>query len=204
MTKWLNNDAIATCLLALYNETMNNVFETIRSIDFSLYQRLFLLGQSSSFLSYAFYFFAKYGIVLFFLSFIYLISRSKIKAFLCSFLAMAIAGFFDLLISTLWKRPGPFVSHASVINIHLQNLNLNNSSFPSSHTYIAFGIAMSVFLYGHKKLGSLLFLLAVLVAVGRVGTGLHYPSDVIGGAMIGSLSGVLAYLVIRNAERDWK
>jgi undecaprenyl-diphosphatase len=147
-----------------------------------------------------FYFFGRYGIVLFFLSFIYLILKKKIRAFLCILLAMGVAGTVDFLIFMFWQRPRPFITHSDMVsNIYSTSASL--SSFPSSHTYIAFAIATSIFLYGHKRLGSILFVLAILVAVGRIGLGLHYPSDVIGGILLGILSGVAVFFMVKNWER---
>lgn len=183
---------------------MDNLLNTIRSYDFHGYLTLYTYGQSDPRAAAFFYFFARFGIVFFFLSFIYLIWKKKINAFLCAFLAMGIAGLVDLVIYLFWRRPSPFISHSDLATPVIAGLHLeDNISFPSSHTYIVFAIAISVFLYGHRKLGSILFVLAVLVAIGRVGAGLHYPSDVIGGAILGLISGAVAFLIFRKAEKNW-
>lgn len=169
-----------------------------RLYDFKTYYKLYFLGVNNHRLGDFFLFFAKYGIVFFFLSFTYLIYKKRIKAFYGSFLSMGIAGFIDLVISLFWKRPRPFISHAGLVNPITEGLRVDKISFPSSHTYIVFAIAISVYLYGHKKLGTCLFILAIFVALGRIVVGLHYPSDVIAGALLGLASGVLAhYLVCR-------
>ncbi len=58
------------------------------------------------------------------------------------------------------------------------------TSFPSGHTATAFGFAMGA---GHElsALTSPLLAMATFVGFSRVHTGLHYPSDVVGGALIG-------------------
>ncbi len=184
---------------------MDNFLDKIRTYDFNGYYNLFQLDQRNHFYGDLFYFFSRYGIVFFFFSFTYLIWKKKVNAFFCTFLAMGIAGLVDFIITTIWRRPSPFVSHSDLVSPVIVNLRVDpNISFPSSHTYIAFAIAISVFLYGHKKLGTVLLALAILVAVSRVGAGLHYPSDVIGGAILGLISGVTAYFVVRRAEKNWK
>lgn len=183
---------------------MINIINNLRHNDFTLYMSLYNLGQNSALAKEVFFFFAKYGIVLFLFSFAYLIWMKKINAFLCSFIAMALAGLIDLAIVLFWQRPRPFVSHDLIIS-SIGNLETGRiSSFPSSHTYIVFAIATSVYLYGHKKLGTTLFLLAILVAVGRIGTGLHYPSDTIAGAILGILSGIVAYRFVSKNEKYWE
>jgi len=58
---------------------------------------------------------------------------------------------------------------------------LTTHSFPSAHAAVAFSMAMSLAL-AHPALGAVAFVLALLVALGRVAAGVHYPSDVIAGA----------------------
>ena len=53
---------------------------------------------------------------------------------------------------------------------------------------------MSIYLYFPKKYGIPALLLAVLMMLSRLYVGVHYPSDVLCGAVIGSL---MAYLVYR-------
>ncbi|MEI6499115.1 MAG: phosphatase PAP2 family protein [bacterium] len=182
---------------------MNNFLDKIRISDYNWYYHIYYLGLNNHALGDTFYFFAKYGVVISFLSFTYLIWVKKINAFICSFLAMAIAGSFDLLITIFWDRPRPFITHHDLAEPITQGLRVDPTSFPSGHTYIAFAIATSIFLYGHRRLGIFLFLVAIGVAVGRIGAGLHYPSDIIAGALLGIISGVVAYLIVQKAEEKW-
>lgn len=179
---------------------MQNFLDLLRYYDFNIFYKLYYLGLGNSSYAHFYYFMARYGIVFFFLSFIYLIWKRKIKAFLCTLFAMGVAGLADFLVYIFWQRPRPFVTYAHLVNPNTKGMYVDAVSFPSSHTYIIFAIATSVFLYGHKKLGSFLFCLALLVAIGRVGAGLHYPSDTIGGAMLGVLSGILVYILVRKWE----
>lgn len=184
---------------------MNNILNSIRLYDFRGYYHLYQLGLDYPRVAEFYYFFARYGIVFFFLSFIYLIWKRKIPAFVCTLMAMGLAAVVDFVVFIFWQRPRPFVVHANLVaDPIIRGMQVDVGSFPSSHTYIAFAVATSVFLYGHKKLGSILFILAICVAIGRIGTGLHYPSDVIGGAILGMLSGVVVYFIAQNfaTERD--
>lgn len=183
---------------------MQNIFEQLRTIDFNAYYYLYQLDINSSFFGMFFYFFARYGIVFFSLAAIYLIWNKKIKAFFSGFIAMGMAGFIDFVITLGWQRPRPYITHADLVNPYIYGLRVDDISFPSSHTYIAFAVATSVFLYGHKKLGIVLFIFAILVAASRVATGLHYPSDVIGGAAMGIISGVAAHAIVQRLEKDWE
>lgn len=184
---------------------MDYLLDKIRYYDYHIY--LFFHGaiHNRPWLNEFYLFFAKYGIIFFALAFIYLIYKRKINAFICTFTAMAIAFGIDFIIMILWKRPRPFISHSNeIITPIVQGLRVDRASFPSVHTYIAFAIATSIFLYGHKKLGSLLYVLAILIAISRMGAGLHYPSDLLGGALLGMASGIIAFLVIQHKQKKWE
>lgn len=61
-------------------------------------------------------------------------------------------------------------------------------SFPSNHALNNFAIAV-FFSRFYPELKKILFVTATLVALSRVYLGLHYPSDILGGAIIGAVLG---------------
>ena len=67
-------------------------------------------------------------------------------------------------------------------------------SFPSGHAAVSFVIAVILFRRLPKTIGIPAFVLAVLVSLSRLYLGVHYPTDVLVGALSGS---VLAYLADR-------
>lgn len=72
-------------------------------------------------------------------------------------------------------------------------------SFPSNHALNNFAAAM--FFYKlFPKLKWVLFITASLVAVSRVYLGLHYPSDIIGGALIGLAFGYIFAIGVIKLE----
>ncbi|PLS14776.1 undecaprenyl-diphosphatase [Bacillus sp. M6-12] len=107
---------------------------------------------------------------------------------------------FALVIAEIGgKIAGMFYSNYQPF-AELKNVNLLiekgvNNSFPSDHTIIFFSICFSFWLM-RKKEGSLLLILAVLVALSRIWVGVHYPADVAAGALLGILSALLAYRVV--------
>ena len=148
-----------------------------------------------------FHFFAEYGIILVVGSLIYLLFRNRINALFAAMMAMIISTIVAFLIYLIWQRPRPFITYAEASKL-ATHTSIN--SFPSGHTFLSFAIATTVLLYGHKKLGILLFLISIIIAVSRVATGVHYPSDVIGGAIIGIISGMIASWVVESFEKFWE
>lgn len=183
---------------------MQDVYNYMRVVDFRWLYDLYSAGQHNSWLESAYLIFARYGILVSILSFVYLIWNKRINALICSFFSMGIAGGIDLVIYIFWKRPRPYIAHADSLLANTSGQYTDVASFPSSHTYIAFAIATSIFLYGHRRLGTALFVLASLIAISRIGAGLHYPSDVIGGALLGIASGIVAYILVHKYEKFWE
>ncbi|GAA1070917.1 MULTISPECIES: phosphatase PAP2 family protein [Kitasatospora] len=63
-------------------------------------------------------------------------------------------------------------------------------SFPSNHTVIAFAAAAALWT-ADRRLGAVALVAAVLMGASRVWVGVHYPHDVLAGAVIGVAAGVL-------------
>lgn len=85
-------------------------------------------------------------------------------------------------------RPRPYEVHQ---DIWLTGRPLDRFSFPSGHTLHAVAFSLVLLSY-YPQLYWLAVPFTVLVALSRVVLGLHYPSDVLAGAAIGSLIALLS------------
>lgn len=117
--------------------------------------------------------------------------RSAFAALLASGLALAV----NQVISFAWSRPRPFAAHPGRVHVLLSHPA--DASFPSDHVAAAVAIAV-VLVAAHRRLGLFAFLLALAVGYARVFVGDHYPGDVLGGVVVGLLSG--AILLIGRAQ----
>ena len=104
------------------------------------------------------------------------------KAVMMALMATVIGFAVKSAISVIWSRPRPFVLHS---NLPHMLFSLDPLSFPSAHALIAVTIGTSLLFSGYRKLGWLLIAVSLLIAVGRVLAGVHYPSDVVAGLCIG-------------------
>jgi undecaprenyl-diphosphatase len=108
------------------------------------------------------------------------------------------------VIAGLWDRPRPYVAHPD--DAHLFIAPSPDPSFPSDHATAAFAIAMAIFLR-NRRAGAVAFAMAIVLAVARVAVGTHYPSDVLGGALIGIAAALVLWLppIRRPLHRfaDW-
>jgi undecaprenyl-diphosphatase len=96
----------------------------------------------------------------------------------------------------IYHRPRPFVG------LHVSHLLTDTShSFPSGHTIFLFALA-TVLLFVHRRLGYFFLGAGLVVGLARVAGGVHYPSDIAGGAVLGVITGLLVYALWRNLSRS--
>jgi undecaprenyl-diphosphatase len=89
-------------------------------------------------------------------------------------------------ISFFYYHNRPFVDNIGITLIN----HKPDSSFPSDHTTFLFAIAISLYLNKYKY-SYLLIIFAILGAVARIFVGVHYPFDILGGIIIGTLSALV-------------
>ncbi len=113
-------------------------------------------------------------------------------------LASLLAGLsFALLYEYLALRPRP-------TDVRLIIEQSNFPSYPSGHATAAFCVAWVLLLAYRRRIWQIGFVVgASLIAVSRVYLGQHYPSDIIGGALLGTAVGAAAYGLI-VAQQPWR
>lgn len=116
-------------------------------------------------------------------------------ATLIAFGAFAISLIFVGSLKTLVSRPRPAVMLNDVRQFYKNNYS--NDSFPSGHSAFSFVVAWVI----ARRRKSAIFLAglfaASLVGFSRIYLGLHYPSDVISGAILGIVIGEICLSVFR-------
>lgn len=100
------------------------------------------------------------------------------------------------LIRFFYHRPRPFVARQAY-----QLISEHAWSFPSGHSAFFFAMATAIYVY-NKKWGVGFFLAALLMNISRVIAGVHYPSDIAGGMIVGIVSAYAVFCFARSALND--
>lgn len=106
--------------------------------------------------------------------------------------------FTNITIKPLVARPRPYATTETFYNwwVEVAHGLESEFSFPSGHTTSAAAAMFPVFLACDKKKSWLALVFIVLMGASRNYIFVHYPSDILGGIIIGCLAGFLAYLLI--------
>lgn len=98
------------------------------------------------------------------------------------------------------RRPRPYKGHPDDLIPVKTTLGY---SFPSGHTALTFSVATSLSLsYPKWYIIAPSMLWASSVAFSRLYLGVHYPSDVLTGIVVGAASGVFGYLLSIRLQED--
>ena len=76
-------------------------------------------------------------------------------------------------------------------------------SFPSGHTLASFEASVALMCH-HKKWGIAAFVLAILVGISRLCLLVHYPTDVIFGALMGSALALISVWAVSLLWKKWE
>lgn len=109
-------------------------------------------------------------------------------------------GIFKILLANFFElRVRPYLAHPDLITALGTNAD---ASFPSSHMASTTAI-LTVFIYYYKKFSSvwifsILFIMAMAFA--RIHNGMHYPTDVLAGTILGIIYGIIAIWTTKRSR----
>lgn len=136
------------------------------------------------------------GPIIFVAAFLLLFSRKKELRILGIILlaGMTMEYYAVSGIKALVARPRPSLAMPDVILL----AKAYGASFPSGHAALSF---MAVFVISAhiKKYRAIIYILACAIAISRVYVGVHYPSDIFAGAIIGTIIG----LFLNRFHKEW-
>ncbi len=106
----------------------------------------------------------------------------------------------NLTLKLIIQRPRPYVTMNNFIPLLYSS---DPNSFPSGHTSTAFAAGIVwLKLISVKSLKAVAVVQALLMGLSRMYVGVHYPSDVLMGALVGTLCAVIALKVEKLAQKN--
>src|SRR3989344_7250643 len=130
-----------------------------------------------------------------------LLNRKKdgLKIFAASFFSAVFSRFlFTEIIRFFYYRPRPFL----LLGLNQIIRHGATFSFPSGHSAFYFGLSFGVFLF-RKKIGIILLFASSLVGASRVAAGVHYPTDILGGFILGFISSLFGFFLLRQFYKNF-
>jgi undecaprenyl-diphosphatase len=110
---------------------------------------------------------------------------------ICGAIIAPVAYVISRIAGAMYYDPRPFVvGHFVPLIAHAAD-----NGFPSDHVLLTGAVAMVIWFY-NKKLSAALWILAFIIGLARVYTGVHHLTDIIGSAVIVLFVGAIYYLTV--------
>ena len=130
------------------------------------------------------------------LSLALLIPRRTRTTGITALISMAVGFLFtNLILKNLVARIRPY---DAIDALTILVSPLRDYSFPSGHTTVSFSCAMVLFLTLPRRYGIPALVPAVLIAFSRLYVGVHYPTDVLGGMLIGIFAAAMTVYAVKR------
>lgn len=148
----------------------------------------------------------KGGIFLILLSAVLLLIRPTRRFGTAMLIGLAVGALVvNIWLKVVIARPRPYADENGffyalwlMMGSHIES----DFSFPSGHTNAAFASMVPVFLLGRKSWSWLALVFGVLMGISRIYLVVHYPSDVLGGMITGTIAGIIGVLLTRLIPED--
>ncbi|MCH1625242.1 undecaprenyl-diphosphatase [Fredinandcohnia quinoae] len=166
----------------------------ISEMNVSLFRMINDLGKEFTFLNPIFIFIAQYTIYLLIAVVLFFLIKKERRMIFSAVISLIIAEIGARLVGLLHSNNQPF---AELDNVNQLVEKAVDNSFPSDHTIIFFALCFTFFLF---KKGFWWIILALFVGISRIWVGVHYPADVIVGAILAIGSSLLIYKIIQKTQ----
>lgn len=180
-------------------EWLNSVFS---AFDYNVLSYLhYFAKQTNGVLTEAFRFFGyltENGIFLLLIGIIlFCFNKTRKTGFSLSG-AICCSAFITVLLKKIIARPRPFTEIDGIYHTWWQFIGLpveTGYSFPSGHATVAMAAAVALFLTVNKKISWMFFIFVVLTGISRCYLMVHFPSDILGGIVIGAVGALLTFYI---------
>lgn len=181
-------------------------------VDSKIFFSLYSLAHQSSFLDFLIIFCAEYlpYLIILFVA-LYIIYKNSDKLFdwhkpfneirlkfnklVFIFTPVIVAWIFASILKNIFQTPRPVLLFAEKVKPLFIHGGMD--SFPSGHATLFAALAMSTY-FVNKKLGYLCFIVAILIGLARIASGVHFPIDILVGYIIGIIVAFIFKLIFKD------
>ncbi len=144
--------------------------------------------------------FGKMGIGEILLGLLLLCFKRTRKTGVCLLLAVALGALItNVIVKNYVARPRPFLDTTGIYYEwwkFIGGIKQAEYSFPSGHTTAAMAAVTAIILNSKNKWRWVLFLFVILMGISRNYLMVHYPSDILGGILAGTLAGYVSFFIM--------
>jgi undecaprenyl-diphosphatase len=112
-------------------------------------------------------------------------------------LPVGLATIASELISKLFVRSRPFAAYENIVLVFPQAAD---GGMPSHHMTFTIALGVAVMFFS-RKMGFAIIVLAIASGIGRIAAGIHYPSDILAGALLGTGVVYLYKVIFKDIKR---
>jgi len=130
--------------------------------------------------------------------------KKEQRALAFSFAGMLLSWFVitKSIVPAIWFRPRPDLDLIGAKEILFHRPDY---SFPSDHATALFAITFGLYLFGFKKAANWFLVYSIIICFARVVIGVHFPLDIVAGALSGLISALIIDIFQKPLERIiWK
>ena len=126
--------------------------------------------------------------------------KSTRKAGFLAIISMIVTALLTMVIKITVTRPRPYVIMEMLSPLLISS---DPNSFPSGHTSSAFAVGIVwLTLLPKVWMKVVAVILAVIMGISRIYVGVHYPSDVLFGAVVGCVCGIVVMKVYNHFRKE--
>lgn len=106
----------------------------------------------------------------------------------------------NLGIKNIVARTRPYEVIDGLVNLVEKQ---SDFSFPSGHSAHAFAVGVVLLIMLPRKFGVPIFIISILMAYSRLYIGVHYPTDVIAGVLLGTIIAFISMFIVNKICDKW-
>lgn len=168
------------------------------SFDESILRGFYLLAEEDELIGQIAFYTAQYlghALLVFLIAYLFTHKKGLSEGFRDVFVVLttaAIAWGATYILKDIFADPRPFLILTDIVPRVEVNMF---DSLPSGHATFFAALATSMFFY-HRFIGLFFFAAALVIGWARIATGVHWPSDILAGYVVGISIGIVAHLSV--------